>query len=732
MKKKLLSIMTLALAVCSGAWATEETVTLSGATTKGSASDVMGPSSITSSSANITTGAVGSSCTATGYHLTTKDGKYCTYGGTTYYLMHTYNSSNSKASWNDAGLTNQYGTFTIPSGYTFKITKVTHAMASQSATFTAAIIVKDAANASKYTSSNITVPSVSDGAAASDTDISLTEANQVTLSAGTYTLNVNISSTVTNTGKYAGIAQVVLTGDLATAAIDTNSPSITTDLDDENAYTAYLGIETTLSIEADHVTSYQWYSNTTASTSGGTAIDGATSFVYKFTPDAVGNLYFYCVATNSNATNTQTATSKIATVNVQAQTPEFSLSATDIIIGGTAQIRVGSKANLDGLTMAGLTYDNSIVSITDEGVVTGLAKGTTTIKFTTAASGNYAASGGTVSLSISVTGKVVATSTPDSWTGTTSRTWSVTKITFSGQGEGGDNGLYFTTGTKNSINYTSGTYFSLKDGNTMYLEVPSATSAGTVKIVATQDNERYLVVTNSEGDQKLKMSTSGNTVSFDANSIEEIDGSYYIKIAQGSGECKLAITNFATVTISSTISLNASGYATYSAANDFSVSGAKAYTATLANEKITCSEIASAKVPAGNGVILFGKPGATVTLTPTTEAAALSGNDLMATTLANGTTATKGDGTYYALSGNAFKTFTGNAFVANKAYFEAPSGAGIRTLAITFEDSEAMGIDGAVVDVTKAVKGIFDLQGRRVENPVKGIYIVDGKMVVIK
>ena len=30
------------------------------------------------------------------------------------------------------------------------------------------------------------------------------------------------------------------------------------------------------------------------------------------------------------------------------------------------------------------------------------------------------------------------------------------------------------------------------------------------------------------------------------------------------------------------------------------------------------------------------------------------------------------------------------------------------------------------------VKGIYDLQGRKVENPSKGIYIIDGKKVFVK
>ena len=33
---------------------------------------------------------------------------------------------------------------------------------------------------------------------------------------------------------------------------------------------------------------------------------------------------------------------------------------------------------------------------------------------------------------------------------------------------------------------------------------------------------------------------------------------------------------------------------------------------------------------------------------------------------------------------------------------------------------------------SKEKKGIFDLQGRRVERPVRGLYIINGKKVVVK
>ena len=51
---------------------------------------------------------------------------------------------------------------------------------------------------------------------------------------------------------------------------------------------------------------YQWYSNTTNSTEGGTLIADATGTTYTPATDAVGNQYYYCVATNGSSTTSST------------------------------------------------------------------------------------------------------------------------------------------------------------------------------------------------------------------------------------------------------------------------------------------------------------------------------------------------------------------------------------------------------------------------------------------
>jgi hypothetical protein len=81
---------------------------------------------------------------------------------------------------------------------------------------------------------------------------------------------------------------------------------------------AVLTLAFLVAIQDDGVLTYQWYSNTSASTSGGTAIEGATGEHYAVDTTTAGTWYFYCVATN-HLNNTEAAvTSEAATVTIAA------------------------------------------------------------------------------------------------------------------------------------------------------------------------------------------------------------------------------------------------------------------------------------------------------------------------------------------------------------------------------------------------------------------------------
>lgn len=99
-------------------------------------------------------------------------------------------------------------------------------------------------------------------------------------------------------------------------------------------------------------------------------------------------------------------------------------------------------------------------------------------------------------------------------------------------------------------------------------------------------------------------------------------------------------------------------------------------------------------------------------------------------------TAPKGDN-FYVLSGNKLY-YTTDATVnvgANKAYIDKSkivNKGGEAKAFIDFDELEATGIDA--VDTAKTLKGgkFYDLSGREVANPTHGLYIVNGKKVLIK
>ena len=68
---------------------------------------------------------------------------------------------------------------------------------------------------------------------------------------------------------------------------------------------------------------------------------------------------------------------------------------------------------------------------------------------------------------------------------------------------------------------------------------------------------------------------------------------------------------------------------------------------------------------------------------------------------------------------------------ANKAYLAVPASVAGARNGFAFGDDSTTGISN--VNVNENVNGsVYDLQGRKVSTPGKGLYIVNGKKVVIK
>ncbi|GEM_PF-1488315 len=195
-----------------------------------------------------------------------------------------------------------------------------------------------------------------------------------------------------------------------------------------------------------------------------------------------------------------------------------------------------------------------------------------------------------------------------------------------------------------------------------------------------------------------------------------------------------------------TYTVPASGVGTFSSdVNIHLPEGLKAhYCKTYYAERsaISVVNISNGIVPANTGVLLSGTPGETFNLYPTPETAdELEGNALVAVTKPTHISATKGDYTNFMMKGGKFiKILDEDESVkmpANRAYLPllTSEAAGANTIGIVWDDDNVTGIDGVGQDNdgNPNLSGtIYNLHGQKVDHPTRGIYIINGKKIVIK
>ena len=182
---------------------------------------------------------------------------------------------------------------------------------------------------------------------------------------------------------------------------------------------------------------------------------------------------------------------------------------------------------------------------------------------------------------------------------------------------------------------------------------------------------------------------------------------------------------------------------TYGTANklDFSGTGLKVYKAKVDNGAAVLTEIENAIVTKNKGIILTGTAGQTYNVPVTTATATtISDNDLYGVTSETAVaykTGTDPNFKYnYILQDGKFKKATGAKLKAAKAYLTTAydvttAGSGAPGLEIVFGDATGIGAT-QVNSEQRIMNSVYDLQGRKVANPTKGLYIVNGKKVIVK
>ena len=147
-------------------------------------------------------------------------------------------------------------------------------------------------------------------------------------------------------------------------------------------------------------------------------------------------------------------------------------------------------------------------------------------------------------------------------------------------------------------------------------------------------------------------------------------------------------------------------------------------------------------IPANTGVIIFGNEGSYKLYRSSKEVAAIDDNLLcgVAEETSVADLQTKHGKDIYVLSRgkdsyiNFLKAGSGVKNIpANRAYLPYSSASGAKELSIVFDEEggEATGIDNVTTEKAERT-GVYNMAGQRVAKPQHGIYIVNGKKVVIK
>lgn len=187
------------------------------------------------------------------------------------------------------------------------------------------------------------------------------------------------------------------------------------------------------------------------------------------------------------------------------------------------------------------------------------------------------------------------------------------------------------------------------------------------------------------------------------------------------------------------VSIGSTGWATLytPCALDFSgVSDLTAYTATCTGSTVTLKPVTN--VQAGTGVVLKGTPNKDYEIpvagSSSTDKGHLTGAFFTTTSYDAFTT---DDYTIYGLASIndgtevQFNPVVSGNIAAGKAFLKIANGASAlaRSLNVVFAD-EATGINTA--KESQSTVGYYNLNGQRVEKPAKGLYIMNGKKVILK
>jgi len=279
------------------------------------------------------------------------------------------------------------------------------------------------------------------------------------------------------------------------------------------------------------------------------------------------------------------------------------------------------------------------------------------------------------------------------------------------------------------------------------------TLSGTASALVARDNNGNYLTPLTTG--KFKMSSTSATVVLDnsgtimsstANTAYQLrhnynNGSGGLRWYSGTSTGTTAyfykvVKNYTNLTTSITsveATINSSGYATFATnlpldfSNDSEFSAWQITAANSTTGVITLSQI-KGTVAAGTGVFLQGTASATVNIPVAASGTDISGtNKLVGITSPTAVTTNQ----YYGLSGTKFVKVNAGTVPAGKALLpQSVVTSSVKEFTFDFGEDDADGINEVNGSGLMVNGPVYDLQGRRVQKPGKGLYIVNGKKIL--
>ena len=251
----------------------------------------------------------------------------------------------------------------------------------------------------------------------------------------------------------------------------------------------------------------------------------------------------------------------------------------------------------------------------------------------------------------------------------------------------------------------------------------------------------YVTFTGAYGNGAFAI--SANSTDFEADAWHTINGSQYCYTVKRNCSGRFTLERYGYLksitvqralptTVSATLGTN--GYATFASPYALDLTGVDAYKAAVDGTTVKFTAL-SQTVPANTGVLLKGTAGAKVDIPVVAEGTTVTDNAFLVNE--TGKTFTGDDNYYYfgmkagSLTFGLFNPAT-VAIPSNKAYLKVLKSSleNPARLTVVFDD-EATGIKAVDNSQSKA-DGYYNLNGQRIGKPSKGLYIVNGKKVIIK